>query len=117
MELFLTGGIYLALGVTALALGTAGALAGRIGSAETVAASPLVPGVASINHLHIEVSDVKRSAEFYSVVYGARPAAGTPTQQTMVLPSARPGFGSWMSLTTGVVDKAGKYDRNNGKHH
>ena len=54
----------------------------------------------SINHIHIEVSDLKKAAEFYSVVYGAKPAAGGPNIQTLILPSAKKGFGSWLSLTS-----------------
>jgi catechol 2,3-dioxygenase-like lactoylglutathione lyase family enzyme len=75
---------------------------------------PLAPAM-SINHLHIEVSDLKRSIEFYSAVYGAKPAGNAPGLQTLVLPSAHPGFGSWISLSQGRVDKEGKYDRTDGR--
>lgn len=99
-------------GVAALSAGAALMGAGRGAAA---AAGPIVPGVASINHLHIEVSDVKRSVEFYGAVYGAKPAGGAPGMQTMILPGARPGFGSWLSLSTGRVDKEGMYDKTTGK--
>lgn len=74
---------------------------------------PLAP-IMSINHLHIEVSDLKKSVEFYSAVYGGKPAGNAPGLQTRVLPSAKPGFGSWLSLSQGRVDKEGKYDKTDG---
>lgn len=97
--------------LSGLALTAGGAMAGH--AAQAAAPSGIAP-VMSINHLHIEVSDLKRSADFYSAVYGAKPAGTAPGTQTMILPSARPGFGSWLSLSTGRVDKEGKYDKSTG---
>ena len=54
----------------------------------------------SINHVNIGVKDLKRSIEFYSDLLGAKPKDSGPTIQTMYLPGAKEGFGSWLSLTT-----------------
>lgn len=69
----------------------------------------LIPAM-SISHANIGVSDLKRAAEFYAVVLGAKPQDSGPTIQTMYLPGAREGFGSWLSLTTlppGAASRAG----------
>lgn len=97
-----------------MALAATGALAGKAGGAVAAAPAGMVP-VSSINHLHIEVSDVKRSVEFYTALYGGKPAGGAPNMQTLVLPGARPDFGSWLSLSSGRVDKEHKYDKTDGR--
>lgn len=95
----------------ALVAGTV--VAGKISTA-IAADAPLLPAL-SLNHLHIEVSDVKKSTEFYSVVYGAKLAASYEGAQTLILPSAKPGFGSWISLSTRRVDAKNEYDKTQGK--
>ena len=81
-----------------LALVTGGALAGNVETAEALDA-PLAPCM-SINHVHLDVHNIKRTMEFYSTVLGAKPRQTTgPNNQTMYLPGARPGSGSWLSLT------------------
>ena len=83
----------------ALALTTGGALAGGLESASVDAQSaPLAP-VQTINHLHIEVSDVNRSAEFYSAVFGARKQTATKLSQTMSFPGSSKTSGFWISLS------------------
>jgi hypothetical protein len=60
---------------------------------------PIAPA-ASINHVHMNVKDLKRSMEFYSFVLGAEPKDSGTGIQTMTLPGARRNFGSWLSLST-----------------
>ena len=92
-------------GIAAL---TGGALASKIGGASAAAAPGIAPAM-SINHVNIGVKDVKRTADFYAAVFGARPqASGGPMSQTMSFPAAKPGFGSWVSIgSTGGVSRAG----------
>lgn len=81
-----------------LALATGGALVGNAQTAQGMDA-PLAPCM-QINHVHLDVHNIKRSMEFYSTVLGAKPKQTTgPTNQTMYLPGAHPGFGSWLSFT------------------
>lgn len=58
----------------------------------------LVPAM-SINHVNIGVKDLKKAAEFYAFLLGAKPLDSGPTIQTMTLPGARKDSGSWLSLT------------------
>lgn len=84
--------------LTGLALATGGALVGNPQTAQAMDA-PLAPCL-SINHVHLDVHNIKRAMEFYSTVLGAKPKQTTgPNYQTMYLPGAHPGFGSWLSLT------------------
>lgn len=99
--------------LTGVALVAGSAVAGQVGIA-FAADAPLLPA-SSINHLHIEVSDIKKSTEFYSVVYGAKLAAAYEGAQTLILPGAKPGFGSWLSLSTRRVDDKNEYDKTKGK--
>src|ERR1700730_2852471 len=81
-----------------LALATGGALVGNARTAQAMDA-PLAPCM-QINLVHLDVHNIKRSMEFYSTVLGAKPKQTTgPTNQTMYLPGAHPGFGSWLSFT------------------
>src|SRR5262245_14606939 len=54
----------------------------------------------SLNHLALDVSDLKRSMEFYSVVLGGRPRYTWTYNKmyTMTLPGDRNGAGCWISL-------------------
>ena len=54
----------------------------------------------SINHVNIGVTDLEQAAEFYSELLGAKPKDSGSTIQTMYLPGAKEGLGSWLSLTT-----------------
>ena len=83
-----------------LAFAAGSALAGKVRAALAAAqGGALVPAM-SINHVNLGVADVKRAADYYAAVLGARPqASGGPTSQTMYFPGARPGsFGEWASF-------------------
>ncbi len=76
-----------------LALATGGAFAGNAPTAQA-ADSPLAPAT-TLNHVHLEVTDVNRSVEFYSFLVGAKQNA----RPGMVhLPGATPERGLWMSI-------------------
>ena len=82
-----------------LAVAIGGSLAGDIGPGSVQAQGvPIVP-VETINHVHIEVSDVERSVEFYATVFGAQPQTGSPVSQTMSFPGATNTTGCWISLS------------------
>ena len=92
-----------------LALATGGALVGNAHPAEAMD-GPLAP-CTSISHVHIDVHDIKRSMEFYSTVLGAKPKQTTgPKNQTMYFPGAKPGTGSWLSLSQVDADKPTGYN-------
>jgi predicted enzyme related to lactoylglutathione lyase len=95
-----------------LALAAGGVLAGDAAEAQT-SGSALAPAM-SINYVNLIVSDVKRSAVFYASVIGAKPQESGPKIQTMSLPGAQKGLGSWLSIDAvgaesadGAGDKAG----------
>jgi catechol 2,3-dioxygenase-like lactoylglutathione lyase family enzyme len=76
-----------------------GPLPDKAAEARGAAPTGLAPAM-SINHVNIGVKDLKRSAEFYSVLLGAKPkASGGAAIQTMYLPGATENSGSWLSLT------------------
>ena len=88
--------------LTGLALATGGALAGAT-TAQAAEPAPLAPAM-SINHVHLLVKDVKKSAEFYSFIFGAKPQGDRlPSYLTMSLPGAKPGNGCWITLSTSRV--------------
>jgi catechol 2,3-dioxygenase-like lactoylglutathione lyase family enzyme len=68
----------------------------------------------SINCVSLIVKDIKRTAEFYASVLGAKPQESGPNIQTMSLPGAQKGLGSWVNISAagkvgvdGAGDKAG----------
>ena len=80
-----------------------GALTGKAAEAAEPVRTPWAPAM-SLNHVHIYVKDIARSMEFYSTVVGAKPKESSPPDaksksQTMYLPGAHPGFGSWISIS------------------
>lgn len=78
-----------------MALAAGGAMAG---GAARAAAPGIVPAM-TINHVNFGVADVKRTADYYAAVLGAKvQAAPIPTVQTMYFPGARPGHGMWASI-------------------
>src|SRR5262245_49410657 len=81
----------------ALALATGGAVAGTV---VVDAEAPLAPA-ASINHMHIEVSDLKKAVEWYAVVLGGTAVTVNPKagMTTMNLPGTAPGRGQWLSIS------------------
>jgi catechol 2,3-dioxygenase-like lactoylglutathione lyase family enzyme len=76
------------------------------GQAKSTAIAPAL----SLNHLAIDVSNLERSMEFYSIVLGGK-ARYTWTYNkmyTMTLPGDRSGFGAWISLNeVGAGKKTG----------
>lgn len=86
--------------VKGMTVAIAGALgATTVQAATTAAAEPFAPAM-SLNHVHIYVRDLKRSVEFYSTVLGAKlKEANGDKMQTMSFPAAKPGFGSWISIS------------------
>jgi catechol 2,3-dioxygenase-like lactoylglutathione lyase family enzyme len=76
-----------------------------VADAEAAAAQTPVRAIApviSINHVHIEVSDMKRSADFYESLLGATPREAGPGIMTMGLPNRTNKMGSWLSLVDGT---------------
>jgi extradiol dioxygenase family protein len=92
-----------------LAVATGGVLAGGAVEADAQGAAPIVP-VQTINHLHIEVSDINRSAEFYAGVFGAKKQTATPMSQTMSFPGATSTTGYWVSLSKNTNPARPGYD-------
>jgi len=88
-----------------LAVATGGALAGVAGVAEAAQAQskPLARAM-SINHIHIYVKDMARTVDFYSTVLGAKLKGDQPNNKTITLPGAKPGVGSWISISPGKED-------------
>jgi len=64
------------------------------------AATPAIAPARSINHVHINVSDLKRSEDFYAAVLGATVREREEGITTMVLPGATKDVGCWISLTS-----------------
>jgi catechol 2,3-dioxygenase-like lactoylglutathione lyase family enzyme len=64
------------------------------------AKAPAIAPAMSLNHLAIDVLDLKRSMEFYAVVLGATPRYTWTYNKmhTMTLPGDRKGLGCWISL-------------------
>ncbi len=62
------------------------------------AASPLTR-VRSINHMHFDVSDLQRSADFYAALFGAKVHEKAATFWTLTLPTNTPGRAHWLSLS------------------
>ena len=84
------------------------------------AAAPAIAPARSINHVHVNVSDLKRSEEFYAAVLGATVREREDGITTMVLPGATRDVGCWLSLTSvtsriggaesGTPPRAGTYN-------
>jgi catechol 2,3-dioxygenase-like lactoylglutathione lyase family enzyme len=97
---------------------TAAAFAGTRGSVE--AAAPAIVPARAINHVHVNVSDLKRSEDFYAAVLGATVREREEGITTMILPGASRNTGCWLSLTSvtsriggaegGSPPKAGTYN-------
>src|SRR5262249_17366823 len=51
--------------------------------------------VRTINHVHFDVSDFQRSADFYGELFGATVHEKAPTFWTIVLPTNSPGQAFW----------------------
>ena len=84
-----------------LAIVTGGMIGGSSGAVEAQApkGAPLAPAM-SMNHVHIHVTDINRSAEYYATVLGAKPQSARGDDiKTMTFPAAHKGFGSWLSIT------------------
>lgn len=85
--------------VKGMTIALVGAVSGKAAVAAEAQGAPWAPAM-SLNHVHIYVRDLKRSVEFYSTVLGAKPKeANGDKMQTMSLPAAKPGFGSWISIS------------------
>src|SRR5205085_2472678 len=70
-------------------------------SASPVAAvPPVIAAARTINHLHVNVSDLKRSEEFYAAVLGATVRERGDGITTMIFPGATKTVGCWLSLTS-----------------
>ena len=70
------------------------------------AAAPMTR-VRNINHVHFDVSDLQRSADFYGALLGARVHEKGPNFWTMTLPTGTPGLASWLSLTKAPQPEVG----------
>ena len=97
-------------------LASAGSFVAEAEAAAAQASAAIAP-VVSINHVHIEVSDMKRSMDFYQSVLGATPREAGAGIMTMGLPNGTKKQGSWISLVDGtfgqgrgVVGKPGTYN-------
>src|SRR5688572_4003732 len=88
----------------ALAAAQAASVLDPIAAAAQTASTPLVR-VRSINHIHFDVSDLKRSADFYAAMFGAKVRDQSPTFWTMTLPTDTPGFAYWFSLNKAPLPK------------
>src|SRR5262245_18558543 len=81
-----------------LALATSGAIAGTAGlEAEGAAIAP----AATINHMHIEVANLKKAVEWYAAVLGCTPVTQRPQagMTTMNLPGTSSTRGQWLSIS------------------
>jgi catechol 2,3-dioxygenase-like lactoylglutathione lyase family enzyme len=92
-------------------LASSGSLAVEAEIADAQTKATAIAPVVSINHVHIEVSHIKKSAEFYSALLGATPREAGPGIFTMRLPNNTSRFGSWISL----VDPSGPGAASAGK--
>lgn len=54
--------------------------------------------VRTINHIHLDSSDLARSTEFYSTMFGARVRGLSPDRMSMLLPSDTPGIAYYLSI-------------------
>src|SRR5262249_25746764 len=79
-----------------LALVIGGATAAEAG-VEAQTSAPVIP-IQHINHFNIGAKDVKRSAEFYRVVFGAKAQLESPGAQLMSFPGATEKDGCWVSI-------------------
>ena len=70
------------------------------------AAAPMTR-VRNINHVHFDVSDLQRSADFYGALLGATVHEKAPNFWTMTLPTGTPGLASWLSLTKAPQPEVG----------
>ncbi len=84
------------------------AVAGKTGVAEAASTDVIMP-LRSINHFHIEVSDLKRSHDFYAQVFGAKLKSQSEAVWTMTFPDSTKTRASWVSLSKGVFGHAGTY--------
>jgi len=90
------------------------------GSSSVEAAAPVIAPARTINHLHVNVSDLKRSEEFYAAVLGATVRERGDGITTMTFPGSTNTVGCWLSLTSvtsrigggegGTPPKAGTYN-------
>jgi catechol 2,3-dioxygenase-like lactoylglutathione lyase family enzyme len=107
--------------IKGMVLLTAAAFGGREGAASLDAAAPAIAPARAINHLHVNVSDLKRSEEFYAAVLGATIREREEGITTMVFPGSTKDAGCWLSLTSvtsrigggeggGTPPKAGTYN-------
>lgn len=95
--------------LTGLALATGGALGATLNKAEAQTGNALLP-VRSLNHLHIEVSDHQKSADFYAALFGAKMRDKSSLLWTMTFPNSTSKSGSWISLQKAEAGKAGTYN-------
>jgi catechol 2,3-dioxygenase-like lactoylglutathione lyase family enzyme len=79
---------------------TATALGARDGALTVEAAPAAIAPTLSINHVHVNVSDLKRSEEFYTALFGATVRERGDGITTMVLPCSTKTTGAWLSLTS-----------------
>jgi hypothetical protein len=91
-------------GLIALAAAPAASLMGPAPAAAQNASAPIVR-VRSINHIHFDVSDLKRSADFYAAMFGAKVRDQNVNFWTMTLPTETPGFAYWFSLNKAPLPK------------
>ena len=66
-----------------------------IGQGKSTAIAPAM----TINHIALDVRDLKKSAEYYAFVLGATPKQLTKNVQSLTLPGSSGSYGSWISLT------------------
>ena len=83
-----------------LALVAGGALTAAVPTNVRAQGTAILP-MQMINHVNISTSDVKRSAEFYRTVFGAKTQREGPTSQLMSFPGATESRGCWISIGAG----------------
>ena len=89
----------------AVAIGAVGAAA--VGTSVDAQGTGMFP-LQQINHLNIMTSDVKKTAEFYQVVFGAKAQTDSPNGTQMSFPGATATSGCWISITAAA--KRPEYD-------
>ena len=65
-----------------------------IGQGKSTAVAPAM----TINHIALDVKDLKKSTEYYSMVLGATPKQLSKNSQSLILPGSSGTYGSWISL-------------------
>jgi catechol 2,3-dioxygenase-like lactoylglutathione lyase family enzyme len=97
-----------------LTLAIGGALAGTTGPAvEAQAQDKGIVPMLTLNHLNIQSRDVKKTVEFYRVVFGATQLTDTRYGSLLAFPGATEKAGLWANITP-LTRRPNEYDRSEG---